>query len=296
MTESSAKKVFRLSELPSIDLLGGTMVRTGFRGDHVLLTSNRIKPTMQRWEPHHHPFDQIVLTVQGRQLLEIEGEAMECGPGTVVRVPADAKHTGWPIGDEPVVNIDVFAPPRADYLFLVEYQKEYAQPPKQGKDAPTAYHQVHASSKFSGKMMKDTSDKLYRWADLPKHDRFNGFMMQSGFRGDDALVTFNWIEPGKKRPEPHSHPFDQIVLVLEGHMKLEIDGEVLDCPAGSICRVPSDAKHTGWPVGNEMVLNIDVFAPPREDYLFLCNYQKDYAPGASNQEKRREYQTRGRDS
>src|SRR5262245_7549162 len=146
MTETSASKVFEWAKLPSIELLGGTMRRTGFRGDDLLLTFNRIKPTMQRWEPHHHPFDQIVLTVKGRQLLEVEGEAMECGPGTIVRVPANAKHTGWPIGDEEVVNIDVFAPPRADYLFLVEHQKEYPQPPTQGKDAPTVYHQVHASS------------------------------------------------------------------------------------------------------------------------------------------------------
>jgi mannose-6-phosphate isomerase-like protein (cupin superfamily) len=277
---SSAKKVYRWAELPSINLLGGTMVRTGFRGDDVLLTFNRIQPTMQRWEPHHHPFDQIVLTVEGRQLLEIEGEAMECTPGTIVRVPADARHTGWPIGNEPVLNIDVFAPPRPDYLFLVEYQKEYPQPPK-GKDAPAAYHQVHASSKFSGKMVADTSDILFKWKDLPRHDRFDGFMMQSGFRGDDALLTFNWIEPGRTRKEPHNHPFDQIALVLEGHMKLEIDGEVLDMPAGSICRVPKNAMHTGWPVGDRPVLNMDVFAPPRQDYLFLTEYQKDYARRAT---------------
>jgi len=281
MTDSSAGKVFRWTELPSVSLLGGTMIRTGFRGDHVLLTHNRIQPTMQRWEPHHHPFDQIVLTVSGRQLLEIEGEAMECSPGTIVRVPADAKHTGWPISKEPVINIDVFAPPRKDYLFLVEYQMEFPQPPNEGRDAPVAYHQVHASSTFSGKMMKDTSDKLFGWADLPKHDRFNGFMMQSGFRGDAALLTFNWIEPGKKRPEPHAHPFDQIVLVMEGHMKLEIDGLALDMPAGSVCRVPGNALHTGWPVGDQVVLNIDVFAPPRKDYLFLCDYQRDYAAGAA---------------
>lgn len=277
MTETSAGKVFMLNELPSISLIGGTMHRTGFRGDDVLLTFNRINK-MQRWEPHHHPFDQIVLTVRGRQLLEIEDEAFECGPGTICRIPADARHTGWPIGDEEVFNIDIFAPPRPDYLFLTEYQKEYPQPPKDGPNAPKSYSQHLGGSKFSGKIKADTSGILYRWADLPKYDRFNGYMKQSGFRGDDALLTFNTIEPGKKRPEPHSHPFDQIVLVLEGDMKLEIDDKVLDMPPGSICRVPKNAMHTGWPVGDRTVLNIDVFAPPRKDYLPLCNYQRDYAP------------------
>jgi len=281
MSQSAARKVFRWDQLPAIELLGGTMVRTGFRGDDVLLTFNRIQPSMQRWEPHHHPFDQIVLTVRGRQLLEIEGEAIECTPGTIVRVPADARHTGWPIGDEPVLNIDVFAPPRADYLFLVEYQGEYPQSPK-GEDAPSAYHQLPARSTFSGKMMANPGRHLFRWADLPRYDRFNGFMQQAGFRGDHALLTFNSIPPGKERPEPHNHPFDQIVLVVAGHLQLEIDGEVLDMPSGSICRVPRDAMHTGWPVGDEPVLNIDVFAPPREDYLFLTHYQKDYAAAAKH--------------
>jgi quercetin dioxygenase-like cupin family protein len=277
VSETSGGKVFNLAELPSTELLGGTMVRSGFRGDDVLLTFNRIAPTMQRWEPHHHPFDQIVLTVHGRQLLEIEGEAMECTPGTIVRVPANAKHTGWPIGNEQVFNIDIFAPPRGDYLFLVEYQKDYPQPPKEGPGAPVKYAQVHATqSNFSGKMMKDTSDMLYKWRELPRHDRWNGFMQQAAFRGDDALLTFNFVEPGKQRPEPHSHPFDQIALVLEGRLNLEIDGKVMDMPAGSICRIPKNAMHTGWPAGDKPVVNMDVFAPPRQDYLFMCDYQKDY--------------------
>jgi quercetin dioxygenase-like cupin family protein len=80
---------------------------------------------MPRPEPHAHPFDQIVPTMQGRMMLEIDGETMECGPGTVVRVPADAEHTGWPIGAETVLNIDVFAPIREDYLFLVDYQEQF---------------------------------------------------------------------------------------------------------------------------------------------------------------------------
>jgi hypothetical protein len=35
-------------------------------------------------------------------------------------------HTGWPAGDKPVVNMDVFAPPRKDYLSMTDYQKDYA--------------------------------------------------------------------------------------------------------------------------------------------------------------------------
>jgi quercetin dioxygenase-like cupin family protein len=280
MSETSAKQVFRWDELPATDLLDGTMRRSGFRGDACLLTFNRIKPTMPRWEPHSHPFDQIVLTVEGRQMLEVEGEAMECGPGTIVHVAANARHTGWPVGDDPVLNIDVF-PPREDYLFLVDYQKEYpARAPEKGREAIRHYHQVPSDNAFTGRIMADTSEVLYRWDALPKFDLMGGAMKRAGFRGDNALLTFNWIAPDMSRPEPHAHPFDQIVLTMQGRMMLEIDGETMACGPGTVVRVPADAAHTGWPVGTETVLNIDVFAPIREDYLFLVDYQKQFRPGA----------------
>jgi mannose-6-phosphate isomerase-like protein (cupin superfamily) len=59
-------------------------------------------------------------------MLRIDDETVECGPETIVRVPANASHTRWPIGDEPILNIDVFAPAPKEYLDLVKYQREYA--------------------------------------------------------------------------------------------------------------------------------------------------------------------------
>jgi mannose-6-phosphate isomerase-like protein (cupin superfamily) len=117
--------VYRFADLPAVTLREGMTTRAGFRTDDGLVTFNRFKAGMPRPEPHHHPFDQIVLIVEGRMMMEIEGETAEMGPGTAVHVPPNAKHTGWPLGGENVLNIDVFGPPRADYLHLTEYQKEY---------------------------------------------------------------------------------------------------------------------------------------------------------------------------
>jgi quercetin dioxygenase-like cupin family protein len=276
MMETKANKAMRWTDLPAIDLHQGNMRRTGFRMDEALLTMNFIKPTAQRWEPHSHPFDQTVLTVEGTQILEIEGKAMACPAGSIVRVPANAKHTGWPEGGKPVLNIDIFAPPRADYLFLTDYQKEFAADNAAKKPTGTAYHQLPQRSKFAGEMMKDTKDVLYRWSDLPTADIDGGSMKRAGFRADNCLLTFNWIDPGMKRAEPHSHPFDQVILVVKGRLMVEIDGEAMECGPQSIVRVPANAKHTGWALGDEPILNIDVFAPARKDYLHLVGYQKDY--------------------
>ena len=71
--------------------------------------------------PHSHPFEQLVYIVQGRVIFHIGDESMEAGPGSIIRIPPDVIHYAEPIGDEPAMNLDVFAPIRADYRHLFAY-------------------------------------------------------------------------------------------------------------------------------------------------------------------------------
>ena len=273
MSTTITKQVFRWSELPTVDLLYGTMRRAGFRSDGCILTFNWVQPTMPRWEPHHHPFDQMTMTVKGRHMFEIEGEAIECTPGTIARVGGNAKHTGWGLGSEPILVVDIFAPPREDYLFLVEYQKEYPLP----KGPIQNYPLTPTAQPFTGSIRTDTSDVLFAWDKLPSAELADRAINRSAFRGDHCLVTFNRLSPGMKRLEPQSHPFDHIVMVTSGHMMLTIDNETVECGPETITRVPANTQHTRWPIGNEPVMNIDVFAPPPNEYLNLVKFQKEFA-------------------
>jgi len=112
--------VRRWDELPKEAVRPG-VERAGFRGDNVLLVMNWLQPGMQT-NPHRHPFEQIVYVVQGRMRFVVGDEVVEAGPGSVIRVPPDVLHYGEPIGDDPVLNLDVFAPFREDYRHLVEHQ------------------------------------------------------------------------------------------------------------------------------------------------------------------------------
>jgi quercetin dioxygenase-like cupin family protein len=89
---------------------------------HVLLVMNECKPGMEL-RPHSHDFDQVVLIVAGRAIYHVDAEANEMGPGSVMVVPAGAVHYIEPLGEETVLNLDVFAPPRSDYAHLVEWMK-----------------------------------------------------------------------------------------------------------------------------------------------------------------------------
>lgn len=95
---------------------------------------------------------------------------------------------------------------------------------------------------------------------------------RAGFRGDDVLLVMNWLQPGME-VRPHSHPCEQVVYVVKGAMRFHVGDEVVELGAGGVLRIPPDVIHCGEPIGDEEVLNLDVFAPIREDYRHLVAYQ-----------------------
>lgn len=113
---------------------------------------------------------------------------------------------------------------------------------------------------------------LYTWDELPKEVVRKG-VERSGFRGNDALMVMNWLTPGME-VNPHSHPFEQIAYVVQGRMKFVVGDDVFDAGPGSVIRIPPNVEHYGEPIGDEIVLNLDVFSPIREDYRHLVDYQQ----------------------
>ena len=96
---------------------------------------------------------------------------------------------------------------------------------------------------------------------------------RTGIRSDGAVTTVNWFDPGYKTVGPHSHPFDQLSYVLAGAMRFYVGDEVFDLTSPAVLHIPGGVPHCAEPLGEERALNIDVFAPVREDYLSLCEHQ-----------------------
>jgi quercetin dioxygenase-like cupin family protein len=63
----------------------------------------------------------------------------------------------------------------------------------------------------------------------------------------------------------HSHPHEQLVWLLKGRMEFRIDKERRMLEGGGIVVIPGGAEHEGW--CHEDTEVVDVFAPPREDFL-----------------------------
>ncbi len=113
---------------------------------------------------------------------------------------------------------------------------------------------------------------VYQWDKLAKEDVRPG-VSRAGFSGDNVLMVMNWLELGME-VNPHSHPFEQLVYIVKGTMRFVIAGEEFIVKAGGLIRIPPSMEHYGEPLGDEPVMNLDVFSPIRDDYRHLVEYQQ----------------------
>jgi len=63
----------------------------------------------------------------------------------------------------------------------------------------------------------------------------------------------------------HSHPHEQIVYVVRGHLKVKCQGKTFDVRTGDSFVVRGGVEHGASAVEDSVV--IDVFTPCREDYI-----------------------------
>lgn len=109
-----------LYELPR-EVVRRGVERVGFRGEHFTSVLNWLTPGMDL-APHSHTFEQVAIILQGRVRFHVGDEVFEAGPGSAIRIPAGVMHYAEPVGSEVALNLDIFAPQRADYAHLVAYQ------------------------------------------------------------------------------------------------------------------------------------------------------------------------------
>lgn len=83
---------------------------------------------------------------------------------------------------------------------------------------------------------------------------------------DRALLSFITNPPGTTFPL-HSHEAEQILIILEGSEEHVVGDERFLLKAGDVCIHPSNVRHGGKTETG--FKGIDIFLPPREDYLEL---------------------------
>jgi quercetin dioxygenase-like cupin family protein len=82
--------------------------------------------------------------------------------------------------------------------------------------------------------------------------------------GAQGMVVW-WDVKAGGHAAAHSHPHEQIVWMISGRMDFRIGNEHRSMRPGDVAVIPGGVEHEGWFVEDTLV--VDVFAPPREDFI-----------------------------
>jgi quercetin dioxygenase-like cupin family protein len=92
-----------------------TAVLTGLHGERMMMVLSSTAPGHEV-PLHTHPHEQIGMVHSGRAVLRIGDEERVVSEGDFYRIPANVPHGDTCLGDEPFVMLDVFCPPREDFV------------------------------------------------------------------------------------------------------------------------------------------------------------------------------------
>jgi quercetin dioxygenase-like cupin family protein len=108
--------------------------------------------------------------------------------------------------------------------------------------------------------------KHYRWNDLPA-EPMKGTITRRLITSERMMIAHVYLKKGDDVPQ-HSHENEQITYILEGalHFWLGEQGErEVTVRAGEVLVIPSYLPHRALAI--EDTLDVDVFNPPRQDWL-----------------------------
>lgn len=113
-----------------------------------------------------------------------------------------------------------------------------------------------------------TSDvvKHYRWKELPA-EPLKGTISRKLITSDRMMIAHVYFKKGDDVPQ-HSHENEQLTYILEGALRFWLgpDGsQEITVRAGEVLVIPSNVLHRALAL--EDTLDVDVFCPPRQDWL-----------------------------
>ncbi|HXT68921.1 MAG TPA: cupin domain-containing protein [Vicinamibacterales bacterium] len=107
---------------------------------------------------------------------------------------------------------------------------------------------------------------FYRWNDMPIEE-VNSGLSRRLVTGDRMMLAHVYLKKGNVVPR-HHHENEQLTYVLEGALHFwigEDESEEITIRAGEVLHLPSWVWHKAQAL--EDTLDVDVFSPPRADWL-----------------------------
>ena len=105
---------------------------------------------------------------------------------------------------------------------------------------------------------------------IPASDMVPGYSAQF-IHTEHMTFSFLNVKAGSPSPE-HSHPQEQVAMVMEGEFELIIEGVPTRFGPGTVMVIPPNVRHGGLAITDCTLM--DVFTPVREDYKALSEGKK----------------------
>jgi quercetin dioxygenase-like cupin family protein len=122
--------------------------------------------------------------------------------------------------------------------------------------------------------------KHIAWKDV-ELEALNPLLDRQMITGEKVMLARVLLKKGCVVPE-HSHENEQLTYILEGALRFWIDGKELVVRAGEVLCIPAHMPHRAEAV--EDTVDLDVFYPPRQDWLSKTD---NYLRAASMAESRK---------
>jgi unsaturated pyranuronate lyase len=144
--------------------------------------------------------------------------------------------------------------------------------PAKSKSKPRGKAAVKRRAKPAAKRGKpapkprSASVTWYAWEQMPR-ESVSALLDRRLITGDSMMLAHVYLKKGCIVPK-HSHHNEQLTYILQGALRFWIgddEQQVLMVRAGEVLHIPSHVPHKAEAV--EDTLDVDVFSPPREDWL-----------------------------
>jgi quercetin dioxygenase-like cupin family protein len=108
-----------------------------------------------------------------------------------------------------------------------------------------------------------TTVRVHRWDEIAL-EKITEMISQKIVTGEREMLAQIYLKRGALVPM-HAHESEQMTYILQGSLKVVVDGEEMTVREGEVLHIPSGVPHQAEAL--EDTFELDVFSPIRLDWL-----------------------------
>ena len=105
--------------------------------------------------------------------------------------------------------------------------------------------------------------RLHRWDEIAL-EKITEMISQKIVAGEREMLAQIYLKRGAQVPM-HSHDSEQMTYILQGALRVLVDGEEITVREGEVLNIPSGVPHQAEAL--EDTFELDVFSPIRQDWI-----------------------------